>query len=294
MIRAYFKKNPHTVYVMPAMLILGALSFIPTIFLWLLSLTDYELGYPDFHFVGLENFIRLFSGKDTEFWFSFFISIVFMVIVTVIELLLGFWIALLLDKDFKLKFLVFSCLIVPIAMTPSITGQIWKLMLNAEYGVINYFLGFLGGKVIWLSPDHAFLSTILVDIWQNTPFMALIIYAGIRSLPSDPFEAAAIDGANKVQIFFHITLPLIWPVIILAVIFRAIDSLKTFDIPFSLTQGGPGNSTEFLSLHVYRLGFAQTGWVGRSAAVAIVLLFLTTIISMILIKIYRKGVENKE
>lgn len=293
MIRSYFQKKPHLVYIMPAMIILGALTFIPTLFLYVLSVSDYELGYSSFNFVGLDNFIRLFSGRDPEFWYSVMISLGFMVIVTVVELLLGFWLAVLLDREFKLKFLVFACMIVPIAMTPSITGQVWKLMMNAEYGVLNYFLQFVGGKVIWLSGENAFWSTVLVDVWQNTPFVALIIYAGIRSLPSDPYEAAAIDGANRLQTFRNITMPLLWPMILLAVIFRAIDSLKTFDIPYSLTQGGPGSATEFLSLHVYRLGFAQTGWVGRSAAVSVVLLILTTVISMILIRAYRKGVENK-
>jgi len=278
---------------MPAMLILGILTFVPTIFLYGLSLTDYELGYPDFKFVWLDNFIRLFSGADAEFWYSLRISVVFMILVTAIELLLGFWLAVLLDREFKLKFLVFACLIIPIAMTPSITGQIWKLMLNAENGVLNYLLHFVGGKVIWLSPEHAFLSTVMVDIWQNTPFVALIIYAGIRSLPTDPYEAAAIDGANRLQIFRNITLPLLTPMILLALVFRAIDSLKTFDIPYSLTQGGPGSATEFLSLHIYRLGFAQTGWVGRSAAVSVILLMLITAISWVLIRAYRKGVENK-
>ncbi|CQR58937.1 carbohydrate ABC transporter permease [Paenibacillus riograndensis] len=293
MIRTYFQKNPHLAYIMPAMIILGTLTFIPTLFLYVLSVSDYELGYPAFQFVGLDNFIRLFSGGDAEFWYSVTISLGFMGIVTVIELLLGFWLAVLLDREFKLKFLVFACMIVPIAMTPSITGQVWKLMMNAESGVLNYLLHFIGGKVIWLSGENAFWSTVLVDVWQNTPFVALIIYAGIRSLPTDPYEAAAIDGASRVQIFRNITLPLLWPMILLAVIFRAIDSLKTFDIPYSLTQGGPGSATEFLSLHVYRLGFAQTGWVGRSAAVSVILLILTTGISMLLIKAYRKGVENK-
>ncbi|MGO4371267.1 carbohydrate ABC transporter permease [Paenibacillus sp. MCAF20] len=236
MIRSYFEKRPHLVYIMPAMVILGALTFLPTIFLYVLSVTDYELGYSSFNFVGLDNFIRLFSGQDAEFWYSVSISIGFMIITTVIELLLGFWLAVLLDREFKLKFLVFACMIVPIAMTPSITGQVWKLMMNAEYGVLNYFLQFVGGKVIWLSGENAFWSTVLVDVWQNTPFVALIIYAGIRSLPSDPYEAAAIDGANNLQIFRNITMPLLWPMILLAVIFRAIDSLKTFDIPYSLTQ----------------------------------------------------------
>ncbi|MCC3375979.1 carbohydrate ABC transporter permease [Cohnella sp. REN36] len=293
MLRDYFHKRPHLTYIMPAMLILGILTFIPTLFLYGLSLTNYELGYPDFKFVGLDNFVRLFSGRDAEFWYSMRISIGFMIIVTVAELLLGFWLAVLLDREFKLKPLVFACLIVPIAMTPSITGQIWKLMLNAENGVVNYLLHFFGGKVIWLSAENAYLSTILVDIWQNTPFVALIIYAGMRSLPSEPYEAAAIDGANRAQIFRYVTLPLLLPMILLAVVFRAIDSLKTFDIPYSLTQGGPGSTTEFLSMHVYRLGFAQTGWVGRSAAVSVVLLVLITVISWLLIRAYRKGVENR-
>jgi len=293
MLRRYFHNRPHLVYIGPALLILGILTFVPTIFLYGLSLTNYELGYPDFKFVGIDNFVRLFSGQDAEFWYSVRISLGFMIIVTVIELLLGFGLAVLLDREFKLKPLAFACLIVPIAMTPSITGQIWKLMLNAENGVVNYLLGFVGGKVIWLSAENAFLSTVLVDVWQNTPFVALIIYAGMRSLPSEPYEAAAIDGANRTQIFRFITLPLLLPMILLAVVFRAIDSLKTFDIPYSLTQGGPGSSTEFLSMHVYRLGFAQTGWVGRSAAVSVVLLVLITVISWFLIRAYRKGVENR-
>ncbi|MFF2889005.1 carbohydrate ABC transporter permease [Paenibacillus sp. NPDC057967] len=293
MIRSYFEKRPHLIYIMPAILILGALTIIPTIFLYGLSVTNYELGYPTFDFVGLENYIRLFTGKDAEFWYSVGISLGFMVLATVTQLALGFWLAVLLDREFKLKFLVFACMIVPVAMTPSITGQVWKLMMNAEYGVLNYFLQFFGGKVIWLSGENAFWSTLFVDIWQNTPFVALIIYAGMRSLPTDPYEAAAIDGAGKLQTFRHITLPMLWPMILLAVIFRAIDSLKMFDIPYSLTQGGPGSSTEFLSLHIYRLGFAGTGWIGRSAAVSVVLLILTTVISMILIRLYRKGVENK-
>jgi multiple sugar transport system permease protein len=179
-------------------------------------------------------------------------------------------------------------------MTPSITGQLWKLMLNAEYGVVNYLLEkSFGWKVVWLSESNAFLSTVLVDVWQNTPFVALILYAGLKSLPVDPYEAAMMDGANRAQMLRHITLPLLKPMFLLAVVFRSMDALKLFDIPFSLTQGGPGSATEFLSLHVYRLGFAQTGWVGRASATAVVLLMLISIISMLLIKAFRKGVEER-
>lgn len=291
--RRYLTSNPHLPFLFPALFILGVLTIVPTFFLYFLSMTDYELGYDSFRFVGLDNYVRLFTGEDAEFWHSLKISLWFMAVVTVVELILGFGLAVLLDREFRLKFLVFACMIVPIAMTPSIAGQIWKLMFNAEYGVINYLLQFFGAKVIWLSAEHALLSTMIVDVWQNTPFVALILYAGMRALPSDPYEAAAIDGASRWQTFRYVTLPLLWPMILLAVIFRAIDSLRLFDIPYALTQGGPGSATEFLSLHVYRLGFAQTGWIGRSAAVAVVLLMLVTVISSLLIKLYRKGAEAK-
>ncbi|MFD2132817.1 carbohydrate ABC transporter permease [Pseudogracilibacillus auburnensis] len=294
MIRNYLNKNPHFIYIMPAIILLGILTLIPTIFLYFISMTDYELGSPSFNFVWFDNYTRLLLESD-EFWHSLRISVFFSVIVTSIQLVLGFFLAKLLDRPMRFKFLVFACLIIPIAMTPSITGQIWKLMLNAEYGVINYLLSSLTGlKVIWLSTENAFLSTMLVDIWQNTPFVALIIYAGLKSLPEDPYEAAVMDGASKFQLFRHITLPLLKPIILLAIIFRLIDSLRTFDIPFSLTQGGPGNATEFLSLHIYRLGFAQTGWIGRASATSVILLIITTVISLILIRMLRKGVQDTE
>jgi len=293
-LRSFFHRKPHLLFIMPAVVLMAVLTFVPTIFLYALSLTNYELGSPSYRFVGLENYVRLFSGGDPEFWKSFWLSIKFMVIVTVLELAFGFALALLLDREFRFKFIVFACLIVPIAMTPSITGQLWKLMLNAEYGVVNYLLEkSFGWKVVWLSESNAFLSTVLVDVWQNTPFVALILYAGLKSLPVDPYEAAMMDGANRAQMLRHITLPLLKPMFLLAVVFRSMDALKLFDIPFSLTQGGPGSATEFLSLHVYRLGFAQTGWVGRASATAVVLLMLISMISMLLIKAFRKGVEER-
>lgn len=293
MLRTYFNERPYMVYILPAILVLGILTIVPTVLLYFLSITNYELGATSYKVVWFENYVRLF--KSVEFQKSFILSIYFSVIVTAIELLLGFMLAKLLDREMRFKAVVFACLIVPIAMTPSITGQIWKLMLNSEYGVLNFLLeSAIGQKIVWLSPENALLSTMMVDIWQNTPFVALILYAGLRSLPAEPYEAALTDGASKLQVFRHITLPLLKPMILLAVIFRLIDSLRMFDIPFSLTQGGPGSATEFLSLHVYRLGFAQTGWVGRASAAAILLMILITIISMLLLRIFRKGVEEKE
>lgn len=293
-VRSWLSRNPHWAYILPSVIVLVLLTVLPTVFLYYVSTTDYELGqfWNEHHRVGLENFARLFSGRDTEFWPSVRISLLFTVLATAIEFICGFGVAILLNRDFRWKSLVFACLMVPITITPSIVGQMWKLMYNAEYGVINFVVGSLfHAKVVWLGPQLAFTSTLLVDIWQWTPFLALIIYAGLRALPAEPYEAALVDGATAVQSFRYVTLPLLRPLLTLAVLFRSMDSLKLFDVPFVLTQGGPGSATELLSLHVYRLGFAQTGWVARASATAVVLLFLIVLSSQMLVRQIRREVD---
>lgn len=294
--RAYFRQRPHMKYIAPAMFVMVVLSVLPTIFLLVISLTNYQLGwnFGRAKFVGIANFIRLFTGADPDFWHSVWISVAFMALATGIEMLLGFGIASLLNSsEFKLKPLVIGILIVPLAMTPSIAAQMWKLMLNAEYGIINSILqAVLNTKVVWLSQSMAFWSVLLVDCWQYTPFVTLILYAGLRSMPTEPYEAASIDGATRLQTLRFITLPMMKKLIFLALLMRAIDSLKLFDTAFVLTQGGPGNATEFLSLHVFRLANAQNGLIGRAAAVALVLLVIVTVVSRLLIREQRKGVDD--
>ncbi|RCX13524.1 multiple sugar transport system permease protein [Anaerobacterium chartisolvens] len=292
LVHSYLIRNPHTKFIFPAMLTMVVMSIIPTVFLFIISLTNYQLGW-DFgraKFVGLQNFIRLFSGSDPDFWHSVFISLAFMLLATAIEMIVGFLIAMLLNSwEFKLKALVIGILIIPLATTPSIAAQMWKLMFNAEYGILNYYLQLLFNvKVTWLSGDMAFWSVLLVDIWQFTPFVTLIVYAGLRSMPHEPYESAAIDGASAWQELTRITIPMMHKLLYLALLFRAIDSLKLFDTAYVLTQGGPGNATEFLSLHIYRMANAQNGLIGRAAAIAIVLLVLVTAISSILIRQQRK------
>ncbi len=292
-LRAYFEENQHLKYIVPAMTVMVLLSVVPTLFTIIISFSNYRLGW-DFgraKFVWLQNFYRLFSGNDPDFWHSVWISIVFMVLATSIELALGFVIASLLNStEFFLKPLVIGILIIPLAMTPSIAAQMWKLMLNAEYGILNYLLDvFFGIKIIWLSKEMAFWSVLLVDLWQFTPFVALIIYAGLRSMPAEPYESAAIDGASRWQMLRYVTLSMLRKLLYLCILMRAIDSLKLFDTAFVLTQGGPGNATEFLSLHVYRLANAQNGLIGRAAAVALVLLVIVGVVSHYMIKQQRKG-----
>ncbi len=292
MIKRYFKKKPYMTYIAPAMALMTVLTLFPTIFLWLISMTNYQLGWDlgRVKFVGLDNYIRLVSGRDPDFWNAVYISLKFMVITTAAEMIFGFLIGkLLCDSESRMKPIVFAVLIIPIVMTPSIAGNIWKLMLNAEYGIVNYFLAVLHlPRVTWLDADMAFTSVVLADIWQWTPFVALISYAGVCSLPTDQYEAARIDGGNAFQLFRYITLPSLRPLIFLAMIFRTIDSLKIYDMPFVLTQGGPGNSTEFLSLHIYRLANAQNGLIGRAAANAIILMMISSAVSKVLTYFQRK------
>jgi multiple sugar transport system permease protein len=294
-IRGYLKRNPQTKYIAPALSILFLLSIIPTIFLILTSFTNYQLGwnFSRAKFVGFTNYIRLFSGRDPDFWHAVAISLEFMTLATVVDMFIGFLIALMLNAyEFKLKALVIGIMIIPLAITPTIAGQMWKLMYNSEYGLINYVLnGLFGVKVTWLDSGMAFWSILLVDIWQFVPFVALILYAGLRSLPSEPYESAMIDGASRLRTLLSITLPMMKKLIFLALLLRAVDALKLFDTVFVLTQGGPGNATEFLSLHVYRLVNAQNGLIGRGAAVAMVLLVLVTIVSNVLIRLQRREVD---
>lgn len=291
-VKNYLNKNPHVGFVWPAIFIMLLLSIVPTIFLLGISVTNYQLGwdFSSMKFVGFGNFIRLFSGRDPDFWFSVFISLSFMVIASAIEILLGFILALILDSvEFKIKPIVLGILIIPLAMTPTIAALMWKLMLNAEYGIINhYLLKLFNFKVTWLGQEMALISILLVDIWQYTPFVVLIVYSGLRSLPRDPFESALIDGANYMQIIINLTIPMLKKLLYLVLLFRMIDALRIFDTVYILTQGGPGRATELLSLHIFRLANAKNGFIGRAAAVSLVLIFLITIISKPLIARQRK------
>ena len=292
LIAGYLRRNPQTKYILPALVVLFALSIIPTIFLFGISLTNYQLGWnlARAKFVGLDNYIRLFAGRDPDFWHAIAISLEFMALATAVEMAFGFLVALLLNAwEFKLKALVVGILIIPLAMTPTIAGQMWKLMLNAEYGLINYVLdGLFHVRVTWLSSSCAFWSILIVDVWQFMPFVALILYAGLRSMPAEPYESAMIDGASRLRTLFSITIPMMKNLIMLALLLRAADALKLFDTAFVLTQGGPGNATEFLSLHVYRLVYATNGMIGRGAAVAVVLLVIVSLVSNLLIRFQRK------
>lgn len=287
----YLRSRPHLAFIAPAFIIMGVLITVPTVVMVYYSMTDYEIGYSTHEFVGLDNFRRLFESGS--FWHSTRLTLVYAVLVTTLSVVIGFLVAQLVDRHSRWKALAFTALVIPIAMTPSISGQVWGLILNSEYGVLNFMLeSTVGVKEPWLAAEWAFTSIIAVSVWHSAPFAALIMFAGLQSLPAEPFEAAKVDGAGRAQMLWHITLPLMRMPMMLAVIFVSIDALRIFDIPFTLTQGGPGDTTEVLGMFIYRLGFGQTGWIGRASAASLALMVLTLIVSLLLIWFYRRSTKE--
>src|SRR5215207_361824 len=236
----------------PYLLVLPAIAltigiFYPFLLGAMYAFQNYRANRPDStRWVGLENFQDILS--DPEFYQTVFLTTQFAVVAT----LLGIGVALLLSHSSTVSRLLERLLIVPLMIAPVIAAIIWRLMMLPTVGVLNYLLSPFGIRPEWTgSPRWALFSIILVDVWTYTPFVALLVLAGLRSLPRAPFEAAAVEGASFWYTFRNLTLPMLWPYILVAVIFRFMDSLKIFDIIQVLTQGGPGDATMSLQVRAF-------------------------------------------
>ena len=232
---------------LPAMLIIIGILY-PFALGAYYAFLNYAAVVPDPVWVGLDNFRTVLS--DDVFWGSVRTTVIYAVVSTVVETLLGIGIALLLNRSSILGRVFERVLILPLMIAPVIAGVTWSLMFNPQFGVLNHVLG-LGSTFDWLGRDTALWSVILVDIWIFTPFVAILVLAGIRSLPKEPFEASAVDGASGFYMFRRLMLPMMWPYILVAVIFRLMDCLKIFDHVYVLTAGGPGDTTRTLQIGAY-------------------------------------------
>lgn len=213
------------------------------------SFLNYAAVVPDPEFVGFDNLRTVLS--DPVFWSSVRTTLVFAVAATTLETALGVGIALLLFRASLVGRMLERLLILPLMIAPVIAGVIWGVMYNPQFGVLNHILG-LGSTFDWLNEERALWSVVLVDVWIFTPFVALLVLAGMRSLPKEPFEASAVDGAGWFTTFRRLMLPMIWPYILVAVIFRFMDSLKVFDHVYVLTSGGPGVETRTLQIGAFQ------------------------------------------
>lgn len=228
----------------------------------------------------LANFARL--AADSFFLAALWHTLIYATVALTFEFLLGLGLALLLDRPLRGRTMFRAALLIPMMLPPVVVGVVWRLMLNADFGAINGTLKSIGintdGLTWTASPTLALLSVIAVDIWQWTPFMFLVLLAGLQAIPQEPYEAAVIDGSSAWQTFRFVTLPLLRPAILIALLLRTMDLLRVFDQIFILTEGGPGFATETVSLYIYRAAFRFFDF-GYAAAMSFVLLLLTNLIS---------------
>ena len=238
----------------PAMIITGAV-LIPFFISIYFSFTNYRFTRPNYKFVGFDNYIFIFTSPD--FWHSVKVTFFYATVAVGIEMTLGTITAFLLNTQTLMAKIFRPFLLMPLMIAPLITTLIWKLMMSPEFGILNYFLSFFGYRNFpWAtSPNTAMFTVLLIEVWTFTPFIALLVLAGLRSLPKEPFEAASVDGASRWFIFRNVTLPLLTPYIVIAVIFRLIDSLRHFDIIFGMTKGGPGNTLMNFQVFAYTSTF---------------------------------------
>ncbi|WP_327275242.1 sugar ABC transporter permease [Streptomyces sp. NBC_01224] len=236
--------------IVPALLLTGGILYPFGLGLYY-TVFDFAASKPQPDLVGIENYRRIFT--QSSFWDSARVTVAYAIGAAAVETVLGVAVALLLHRASFVGRVLEKILILPLMIAPVIAAIMWKLMLQPSVGVINHLLKPFGlGGVQWTdTPTGALLSSITVDVWVYTPFVAILALAGLRSLPASPFEAAAVDGAGWWFTFRRLTLPMLWPYVLVAVIFRFMDSLKVFDIIYALTEGGPGDSTMVLQIRAY-------------------------------------------
>ena len=230
-----------------------------------------------------ENYLNFLT--DSSFWNTLQVSLTYAFLTVGLELLLGLGIALLLQKRSRMNNFISIMLLMPLMTAPALAALMFKLMTNPNFGILSYFAQVMGfAEMRWASdPATALLTVVLVDIWVYTPFMMILLLAGLRSLPTQPFEAAALDGVPRLQQFWRITLPMLMPYILTAALFRLLDSIQQFDIIYAMTQGGPGDQLMVFQVEAY-LNFFQSTNVGRSTALLLVLWAITFFLSNLFIK----------
>ncbi len=250
----FFDRNAQWLFPLPAVLAILILIVGPVLANAYISVHDWFIGATP-KYVGLGNFARALS--DHRFWAGLKNTFYFTLVAVPVELVLGLGIAVLFNRDFRGKGLVRTIILLPMVATPVAIALIWALMFNPSLGVLNYFLESLGlPRSLWVaSAQLAIPSLTIVDVWEWTPMVALILLAALQSVPTELYEAALIDGAGPVQAFRFITLPSIRSAAVIALILRSIDALKTFDIIYVITQGGPGIASETLNVFAFKTGF---------------------------------------
>lgn len=276
--------------VLPLALVLSAVMLYPLAFSAWISLHDYRLTrLNDIQWRGLENYG--FMLTEPAFQNAMKNTLTFVSGAVLLELVIGLSLAILIRKMTRFQNFARSILLAPMFITPIAVGLMFRFLLNSQMGVITHYLGKVGVNIDWFGTDLALFSIILIDVWQWTPFMLLMFLAGLESLPKAPFEAARVDGAGAWLTFRHVTLPMLRPVIVVALIIRALDAFKVFEYVFAITRGGPGDATETIMYFIYKTGF-RFFRMGEAAAAAFLLIAVTMVLVIALVKATRSNEER--
>ncbi len=267
-------------FLLPAAVVLLFVTVYPLFYVFWLSLHRRHLIFDISRFSGLENYAFLL--QDERFLRALWNTVYFTVLSVGLELVLGMVVALSLQRAFSGRGIVRALVLLPWALPTVVSARMWEWMYNTDFGIINYLLGV---DVNWLgSPFWALNAAVLMDVWKTTPFVALILMAGLQVIPRELYRSAMVDGAGSLYIFWRITLPLLKPVILVVLLFRTIDAFRVFDAIYVLTGGGPANTTETLSIYAYKVLF-QTLQFGYGSTIAMVVFLCVGFISVFYVRL---------
>jgi len=271
----------------PALAITAAVIVFPWLFTIYMSLHDWKIGQQR-EYVGLANFAKL--ATDPRFLESIGHTLYFTVLAVVLPVIFGTIAALIFNERFPLRGLLRAIFILPMMATPVAVALVWTMMFHPQLGVLNYLLSLVGlPPQLWVyEPSTVIPSLVLVEVWHWTPLVMLIVLGGLAALPAEPYESAKIDGATGWQMFRHITLPLIMPFLLVAIVIRTIDALKAFDTIYVITQGGPGTASETINIYLYLNAFSFYN-IGYASAVTIVFFVLIVLLAVMLLYLRQKA-----
>lgn len=278
-------------FVSPAVIILSIVILAPITIAIITSFYDYTLINRTLDsFIGLRNYFE--SVSNEKFIHSAIVTIIFVILVVLFEFIIGFLIAILLNQVERFRNIYYFILLIPLLINPIVVGLIWRMFLHPQLGILNYLISLVGiDPINWLGdPQNAFITIIFVDIWHQVSFMIILLLAGLASIPEEPYEAARVDGANAFQQFRDITLPYMRPVIIITLLIRLIFALKTYDLIYIMTKGGPGDATDLISYYIYRSAFIGLD-LGQAASMSVILLLIVCLIIYPLFKFMNRADE---
>ena len=271
------------IFVAPTLLLLVAFSIYPFLRSLYISFTSFSVVvHEPPTWVGIKNYVDLLT--DEQMWLYFSITGRYALVTVALQTIVGFSLALLVRERFKASGFITTLMLVPMMLSPVVVGMFWRLMFNPGFGIFNYLIGLGGQGPDWLGDTVlAFWAVVIVDVWMWSPFVMLLCLSGLRAIPEYLYEAAVIDRASSWFQFWRITVPQVMPLLLIAVLFRAVEAIKAFDLVWVLTKGGPGDATELIAVNLYRQAFLGQFRTGRSAALAYLIWMIIIGVSSVLI-----------